>query len=44
MEVLIEYGCDAAQGYLFSRPVSAEEITQQVTQPPPAGGAGYTPA
>jgi diguanylate cyclase (GGDEF)-like protein/PAS domain S-box-containing protein len=36
MRILTEYGCDAAQGYFFSRPVTAEEITEQVA-PAPAG-------
>ena len=26
MDRLIEYGCDAAQGYFFSRPVPAAEL------------------
>ena len=26
MQQLIEYGCDAAQGYYFSRPVAAGEL------------------
>ena len=30
MRILAEYGCDAAQGYFFSRPVTAEEITEKV--------------
>jgi len=34
LKILTGYGCDAAQGYFFSRPVSAEEIFEQVTQPP----------
>ena len=28
MELLIEYGCDAAQGYYFSRPVAAGELRE----------------
>ncbi len=30
MRILTEYGCDAAQGYFFSRPVAAAEIAEQV--------------
>jgi hypothetical protein len=26
--MLIEYGCDSAQGYLFSRPCPAAELTE----------------
>ena len=26
MELLIEYGCDEAQGYYFSRPMPAEDV------------------
>jgi EAL domain-containing protein (putative c-di-GMP-specific phosphodiesterase class I) len=29
--VLIEAGCDAAQGFLVGRPVSAQEITSRLT-------------
>jgi EAL domain-containing protein (putative c-di-GMP-specific phosphodiesterase class I) len=28
MEILIEYGCDAAQGYYFSRPLPADQLVQ----------------
>ena len=27
LEMLVAYGCDSAQGYLFSRPCTAEELT-----------------
>ena len=37
VEMLSEYGCDAAQGYLFGRPVSAEEITKRMALPSPVG-------
>ncbi len=37
VEMLTEYGCDAAQGYLFGRPVAAEEITKLMTLPSPVG-------
>jgi diguanylate cyclase (GGDEF)-like protein/PAS domain S-box-containing protein len=36
MRILTEYGCDAAQGYFFSRPIPAEEITERMA-PAPAG-------
>ena len=26
MSLLIEYGCDEAQGYLFSRPVESDDL------------------
>jgi len=32
MKTLIEYECDAAQGYLFGRPVAAEEMTKRLTE------------
>ena len=28
MDLLVEYGCDTAQGYYFSRPVPADELAQ----------------
>jgi len=28
VELLLEYECDAAQGYLFGRPTGAEELTE----------------
>jgi diguanylate cyclase (GGDEF)-like protein len=31
--LLVEYGCDFAQGYLFSRPVPAEKLTDLLRQP-----------
>jgi EAL domain-containing protein (putative c-di-GMP-specific phosphodiesterase class I) len=37
VEMLTEYGCDAAQGYLFGRPVAAEEITKQMALSSPVG-------
>ena len=27
LDMLIEYGCDSAQGYYFSRPCPADELT-----------------
>ena len=32
--MLIEYGCDSAQGYYFSRPCPAEELTAWLTESP----------
>jgi EAL domain-containing protein (putative c-di-GMP-specific phosphodiesterase class I) len=29
-----EYGCDAVQGFLFSRPVPADELRRRITVPP----------
>jgi diguanylate cyclase (GGDEF)-like protein/PAS domain S-box-containing protein len=37
LKLLTEYGCDAAQGYLFGRAVTAEEITERMAQPSPVG-------
>jgi diguanylate cyclase (GGDEF)-like protein/PAS domain S-box-containing protein len=34
LKALIEYGCDAAQGFLFGRPVAAAEITKRLAQQP----------
>jgi diguanylate cyclase (GGDEF)-like protein/PAS domain S-box-containing protein len=34
LKALIEYGCDAAQGFLFGRPVAAAEITKRLAQRP----------
>jgi diguanylate cyclase (GGDEF)-like protein/PAS domain S-box-containing protein len=32
LDMLIEYGCDSAQGYLFSRPCAADELTVWLTE------------
>ena len=32
LDMLVEYGCDSAQGYLFSRPVPADELTAWLTE------------
>ena len=40
--MLIEYGCDSAQGYLFSRPCPASELTTWLTES--ASGAAMAPA
>ena len=34
LDMLLEYGCDTAQGYLFSRPQAAEELTPWLTESP----------
>jgi diguanylate cyclase (GGDEF)-like protein/PAS domain S-box-containing protein len=34
LEMLVEYGCDHAQGYLFSRPCPAEELTAWLAESP----------
>jgi diguanylate cyclase (GGDEF)-like protein/PAS domain S-box-containing protein len=34
LEMLIEYGCDSAQGYFFSRPCPAEELTVWLAESP----------
>jgi diguanylate cyclase (GGDEF)-like protein/PAS domain S-box-containing protein len=39
LDMLIEYGCDSAQGYLFSRPCAAAELTEWLAQSP----VGATP-
>jgi diguanylate cyclase (GGDEF)-like protein/PAS domain S-box-containing protein len=34
LEMLVEHGCDIAQGYLFSRPCAADELTTWLTDSP----------
>jgi diguanylate cyclase (GGDEF)-like protein/PAS domain S-box-containing protein len=34
LEILVAGGCDSAQGYLFSRPCAAEELTTWLTESP----------
>ena len=34
MSLLIEYGCDEAQGYYFSRPVQGDELLQWLETSP----------
>ena len=34
MNLLIEYGCDQAQGYHFSRPLPAEDLLAWLAQSP----------
>lgn len=43
LRMLVDYGCDSAQGYLFSRPTPAEELTRWLATSPfgvPAGIRG----
>ena len=42
--VLIEAGCDAAQGFLFGRPVTDAEMTTQLMTNPGSTGAAIEPA
>jgi EAL domain-containing protein (putative c-di-GMP-specific phosphodiesterase class I) len=37
-EVLVEAGCDAAQGFLYSRPVPEAEMTAQLMANPGSKG------
>jgi EAL domain-containing protein (putative c-di-GMP-specific phosphodiesterase class I) len=34
LEILVENGCDLAQGYFFSRPCPADELTSWLTDSP----------
>jgi EAL domain-containing protein (putative c-di-GMP-specific phosphodiesterase class I) len=34
MNLLIEYGCDQAQGYFFSRPLPGDQLTQWLETSP----------
>jgi EAL domain-containing protein (putative c-di-GMP-specific phosphodiesterase class I) len=34
LDQLVEYGCDVAQGYHFSRPCAADELTDWLTGSP----------
>ena len=34
LEMLVEYGCDSAQGYFFSRPCPAHELTPWLNDSP----------
>jgi EAL domain-containing protein (putative c-di-GMP-specific phosphodiesterase class I) len=38
--MLIEYGCDSVQGYLFSRPLPAEELTAWLAESTVGATAG----
>ena len=47
MELLVEYGCDAAQGYFFSRPLPQEELLRWLVDSPfgqSRGAAAIVPA
>ena len=39
-DVLLQQGCDEMQGYLFSRPVVAEQLAQFLARTPAAGSRG----
>jgi EAL domain-containing protein (putative c-di-GMP-specific phosphodiesterase class I) len=43
-EHLADFGCDHAQGYYFSRPVPAPELTTWLRKPPPTWGTGLRAA
>ena len=34
LDILAQYGCDSAQGHLFSRALTAEELTPWLTESP----------
>ena len=34
LAILAQYGCDSAQGHLFSRALTAEELTPWLTESP----------
>ncbi len=34
LDMLVEYGCDSAQGFFFNRPRAADEITEWLTESP----------
>lgn len=38
LRMLVDYGCDSAQGYLFSRPSAGEELTRWLTTSPFGAG------
>jgi diguanylate cyclase (GGDEF)-like protein/PAS domain S-box-containing protein len=40
LDMLVGYGCDTAQGYFFSRPCAAEELTEWLTKSPFGATAG----
>ena len=40
LEMLIEYGCDSAQGYFFSRPCPAAQLTAWLTESPVGAAPG----
>ncbi len=39
LDLLIEYGCDSAQGYFFSRPAPADELTAWLSKSRSGRGA-----
>jgi diguanylate cyclase (GGDEF)-like protein/PAS domain S-box-containing protein len=43
LEILVEEGCDCAQGYLFSRPCPADELTIWLAESPYGADVGSPP-
>jgi EAL domain-containing protein (putative c-di-GMP-specific phosphodiesterase class I) len=43
LEMLVAYGCDSAQGYLFSRPCAAEELSAWLSDSPYRTPVGARP-
>jgi diguanylate cyclase (GGDEF)-like protein/PAS domain S-box-containing protein len=40
LDILAEYGCDSAQGYVFSRPCAGEDLTAWLTESPFGAAVG----
>ena len=43
LDMLVAYGCDSAQGYLFSRPCAAEELSAWLSDSPYTTPVGVRP-